>query len=111
MLVHPCVETALYLSSKVGPHTHVLIHPNADLLRNAIYCLKNCAETGIVSAESEVAVTTCEDSPKSSLDAANIILKPVALCGILLANGDTSPLDAHDSNAVDVVLVKLKLQL
>lgn len=51
------------------------------------------------------------DAPKGLLDAPDVILQPVSLGHLLLSDGDPSPLDAHDSDVVDVVLVKLDLQL
>ena len=48
--------------------------------------------------------------PKSPLDAADVVLKPVVLGNLLLADGDAGPLDAHNSDLVNVVLVELDLQ-
>lgn len=50
------------------------------------------------------------NSPKGPLDAPDIVLKPVVLGNFLLADGDAGPLDAHNSDLVDVVLVELDLQ-
>lgn len=48
--------------------------------------------------------------PESPLDALNVVLKPVALGNVLLANRHTSPLDAHDRDVLNIVLVELDLQ-
>lgn len=50
------------------------------------------------------------DLPESLLDAANVVHLPVLLGDVLLADGDTRPLDAHLSHAVDVVLIEVDLQ-
>ena len=49
-------------------------------------------------------------SPKSPLDAADVVLKPVALGHLFLTNRHAGPLDAHNRDAVGIVLVKLDLQ-
>lgn len=49
--------------------------------------------------------------PESLLDALNVVLKPVALGNVLLADGNTLPLNSHNGNVVDVVLIKLNVEL
>lgn len=51
------------------------------------------------------------DLPKSLLNALDIVLEPVALGHVLLADGHSLPGNTHDGNVVDVILVKLDVQL
>lgn len=44
--------------------------------------------------------------PKGSLDASDVILAPVTLGNFLLTNWYTTPSDLHDSDIVDIVLIK-----
>ena len=46
---------------------------------------------------------------ESGLDGAHVVLLPVALGGFLLTNGHADPVDTHDSDSVDVVLLELDL--
>ena len=48
--------------------------------------------------------------PESLLDAADIVHVPILLSDIFLADWDTRPLDAHLSNAVNVILVEVDLE-
>lgn len=49
--------------------------------------------------------------PKSLLDASDVIFAPVSLGDVFLADRDTLPGDTHDSDVVDVVLIKLNVEL
>ncbi|RBQ99469.1 hypothetical protein VDGD_20080 [Verticillium dahliae] len=49
--------------------------------------------------------------PEGALDAVHIVLLPVALGDVLLANRNAGPGHAHQGNVVDVVLVELNAQL
>lgn len=51
-----------------------------------------------------------ESLPESLLHAANVVHIPVLLGDILLSNGDTRPLDAQLSDAINVVLVEVDLE-
>lgn len=55
-------------------------------------------------------ITGDPNLPKSPLDAADVVLKPVVLGNLLLADGDAGPLDTHNSDLVNIVLVELDLQ-
>lgn len=50
------------------------------------------------------------DSPKSLLDASDIILAPVPLRNILLANRNTTPTNPHDRNVIDIILIEIDLE-
>ena len=50
------------------------------------------------------------NSPKRPLDAADVVLQPVPLGDLFLTDGHAGPLDAHDGDAVNVVLIKLDPQ-
>lgn len=52
-----------------------------------------------------------EDVPKGLLHAADIVHVPILLCDILLANGNARPSDAHLGDAIDIVLIKVNLQV
>lgn len=51
------------------------------------------------------------NSPKCALDAINVVLLPVPLGDILLADRDTLPGYPHDGNVVNIVLIKRDGQL
>lgn len=53
---------------------------------------------------------TLNDVPESLLDAAHIIQLPILLGDILLANGNTGPLDTQLGDAINVVLVQVDLE-
>lgn len=52
-----------------------------------------------------------DNLPKSLLDASHVILAPVTPGHVFLADRNALPGDAHDGNVVDIVLVKLNVEL
>lgn len=51
------------------------------------------------------------DLPKGLLDASDVIFAPVSLGDVFLTDRDTLPGDTHDGDVVDVVLIKLNVEL
>lgn len=51
------------------------------------------------------------DLPKGLLNALDVVLEPVTLSNVFLADRNTLPLDSHNGNMVNVVLVKLHVEL
>jgi hypothetical protein len=48
--------------------------------------------------------------PKRLLDASYIVFPPVSLRDLFLSNRDTAPSNSHDSNIVDIILIKADLE-
>lgn len=91
-----------------------LIHPSISVIDQGL-CLKDSSEAArnvkLATLLNSHTNSRKKNTPKSLLDAPDVILQPVPLSNLLLSDRNPRPLDAHDRDMVDVVLVKLDLQL